>query len=254
MSLSAITWALATGASAPAPPRPTTPPRHVVTELSTAASDHAAHAGLPASLTYAVERNTPYDNSITRWNPCTPIRWQINLHGAPIGALAVATQAIHRVAMATGMHFTFTGTTTAIPQSSWGSGPQNPPLTIAWARPGHGHGRSDLLPGGQTVGMGGTRSAGSTTDGVHWNFHIATGYVVLDATASRSFPANFAAQPSLGGLLMHELGHAVGLGHAGDPNEIMYPSTVPGRPSTWGTGDRTALHLVGAAAGCIPTL
>jgi predicted Zn-dependent protease len=88
---------------------------------------------------------------------------------------------------------------------------------------------------------------------VGWNMRIATAYVVLDADASRFYPPTFAKQPSLGALLMHELGHAVGLGHAGDRNEIMYPTTLAGRASRWGIGDRVGLRLVGAAAGCIPT-
>ncbi|HVU73795.1 MAG TPA: matrixin family metalloprotease [Mycobacteriales bacterium] len=248
-----LVWAMGSGAAVRGPSHPRVVPVTIRTELSTAASGHAEHAALPSTLLYALERNTTVDDSVTRWNPCQPIRWQINLHGAPAGALRTATEAVRRVGKASGLRFVYAGTTSAIPQSDWGAN-DDPPLTIAWARPGHGPGRSDLLPGGQVVGMGGTRSVGTVVAGVlGLNMHISTAYVVLDADATRYFPPTFAAQPSLGALLMHELGHAVGLGHAGDRNEIMYPTPVPGHASRWGTGDRVALRLVGAGAGCIAT-
>ena len=216
---------------------------------------HVASATPPSSLRYALLPNG-INGGITRWNPCAAIRWQINLHNAPKGALKVAREAVRRISLASGLHFTYAGTTKVIPQNNFGgdgNGPGGwPPLTIAWALPGTGAGHSDVLPGGQTVGMGGTIST-ATVDGTGWDVRIATAYVVLDAHASKYFPANFNAQPSLGALLMHELGHAVGLGHAGDTHEIMYPSMQQGHPSTWGSGDKTALHLVGPTAGCIPT-
>jgi hypothetical protein len=219
--------------------------------LVTGASSHT-HSRR-AALPYLVERND-IDNSIARWDPCRTVRWQYNPAGAPRGALATLTAAFSRLSQATGLHFAYAGTTSQIPQDSWGDTATStgdwPPLTIAWARPGTGPGRSNLLGHG-VVGMGGYRSTGASYDNVHWSMHIATGFVVLDSALSRGFRSGFGTQPTTGALLMHELGHAVGLGHAGDPRQIMYPTEIPGRPSAWGTGDRAALRLVGATAGCI---
>ena len=49
---------------------------------------------------------------------------------------------------------------------------------------------------------------------------------------------------------MHELGHAVGLGHVSNIGDAMYP-TVRGL-AAYGPGDLEGFAAVGAAAGCHP--
>jgi hypothetical protein len=58
------------------------------------------------------------------------------------------------------------------------------------------------------------------------------------------------AEPYLATVLRHELGHALGLGHAAQPNEIMYPSVGHSSPTDYQAGDRAGLQRVGASAGC----
>jgi len=53
---------------------------------------------------------------------------------------------------------------------------------------------------------------------------------------------------SLTSLLRHELGHALGLGHADQPNAIMYPVLRSDAPSDYQAGDRAGLQTIGAAS------
>ena len=55
----------------------------------------------------------------------------------------------------------------------------------------------------------------------------------------------------MGALLRHEIGHMVGLGHIGDPAQIMYPQLLPGM-ELYGPGDIEGLWWLGAAQGCRP--
>jgi hypothetical protein len=57
-------------------------------------------------------------------------------------------------------------------------------------------------------------------------------------------------QPYLSTLLRHELGHALGLGHATRSNEVMYGSVGGSSPTDYQAGDLSGLHAVGASAGC----
>jgi hypothetical protein len=84
-----------------------------------------------------------------------------------------------------------------------------------------------------------SRSAASPAPCGNWNRGVGVRVVERAANGSRE-------------LLLHELGHAVGLAHPliDDPNEIMYPRLTT-KAAAWGAGDLAGLRAVGASGGCL---
>ena len=70
---------------------------------------------------------------------------------------------------------------------------------------------------------------GVSANGVMWTWRIERGFVLIDPTSTAAYTAGFGTGVSLGALILHELAHAVGLGHVDDPDQLMYP-TLTRRP------------------------
>lgn len=178
-----------------------------------------------------------------RYDPCTPIHYVVNATLGPPNALADLQQAVQRIAAATGLTFVYDGPSAEVPVAhrgiTKGNYPGWPPVLIGWEQPGS----SDLFTAG-AIGEG-----GSTWYGVPGHEVYVTGVVVIDATQNDRVAPGFGGN-SLGGVLMHELGHLVGLDHVSDTSQIMYP-TVTEKPAVWGAGDTAGLRQVGRLAGCL---
>jgi hypothetical protein len=194
---------------------------------------------------------------IARWNPCQAITYRVNDGRASAGALADVQEALHRVTSVTGLQFAYQGTTTVIPGAKGAQYPSDTELIVAWARPGD----SSFMPA-RAAGQGGPAGEGGASwvaakdaHGHAWG-KIVQGYVVLDATLPLA--GGFGAGPATGWqgtrgqLLMHEIGHSVGLDHPkiADQAQIMYP-TLSRKYAGWGAGDLTGLRILGTASGCL---
>ncbi|HYJ66139.1 MAG TPA: matrixin family metalloprotease [Nocardioidaceae bacterium] len=174
------------------------------------------------------------------WAHCRRINFRVNYAHAPQRSRWHVREAIHRLERATGMHFRYMGRTSARPNPHGRGYPRSTKLVIGWDGP-----RSKWLPKG-VAGVGGWSA--------HGDGSIATGFVIVNyrikmAPGFGRGPRQ-GVQGTRGQVLMHELGHTVGLGHVQARAQIMY-QTATRKLATWGAGDWHGLRRQGRRAGCL---
>jgi hypothetical protein len=194
---------------------------------------------------YSFEALYTSDSSPVRFNPCAPIHYVVNGAAGPPNAVDLAQAAVQQVANATSIPFIYDGTTDEVPSLSRATvqtaryGARYAPVLIAWAD----QGETNFALNADTYGFG-TATIYPGTDG---RPAYVTGEAVINASANS--PALFDGPGvTTGKLLLHELGHVMGLGHVSDTKEVMYPYPGLG-PGTYGAGDLAGLARLGKTGG-----
>lgn len=238
---------------APLPPRPTAASSLVVA----AAGEAGAASGASAAPHYGfLSQQGNRSRTIARWNPCgSAIGYRVNSRGGGSRATADVIAAMARIRAATGLRLTYRGQTRLLPGYSKGAYPKDTQIVIAWTRPGVS--RYLAKPRRGSLGAAGYGGGSWTTArdarGRAWG-QFVRGFVVLNS--SYRLAGGFGRGPATGWqgtrgqLLMHELGHVVGLDHTNDRRQIMYP-TMSRKTAVYGVGDRTGLRVLGRASGCL---
>jgi hypothetical protein len=230
-------------------------PLALIATVVALAPSTASAAGLGYALTYTGLPNGT--KPVVRWNPCqSAITYKVNLADVPTSirpTILSETQAtVAKLAAYTGMVFSYRGSTTEVPHV--GSMPtQSAELVIAYTTPA----KTSYNLWGSTVGEGGLYYAwSSSTVSGRTTYAVAArrGFVVIDTPQMLSqLLGGYGAGMRRANLLMHELGHAVGLQHVTDSTQAMYPSLLGSAPNLGNWGDRAGLSRVGRSAGCIDT-
>jgi len=189
-------------------------------------------------------------STMARWDPCTVIGWRINVRQAATGALADTKAAFAKIAQATGFTFRYRGTTTGIPQwdsNSWF--PSDTQIVVAWARKKQTS-LFNSTPTADAVGAPYYMSGYENGDGSS-AYRITTGSVVIDSALR--IKGGYASGLTRGDILLHELGHVMGLAHFSSSKEMMNPIMTRG-VARYGKGDLAGLEARGAKLGCLTSI
>jgi hypothetical protein len=176
------------------------------------------------------------------YDPCKPIHVVVNDHRAPPAADRILRSALHRVSAATGLRFVVDGST----HEQWSEdrplhnlpryGRGWSPVLVAWTTP-------DRVPRlrGQVAGLGGSTAVQDSFTGLS---HYVTGEIALDTADLTETLSRRHGRRLVRAVVMHELGHVVGLAHVKDPRELMNPRELD--QVDFGPGDREGLADLGA--------
>lgn len=182
---------------------------------------------------------SPLHSARPRFNPCTSISWKFNRNGGYVGSLSDVKRTFSRLARATGLSFSYQGTTRVVPGA--GAPDTSAALIVGFASP-------------TQVGIlrGAVAGQGSATWVTHdGHAEIVRGTLVLDRTARLRPGFAGSGSPTWGQVMQHELAHALGVGHTSASNQLMY-GVASSSNHRLGAGDLAGLRSVGLQRGCIP--
>ena len=228
--------------------------RLLAAALVTATGGLAAAVPAPAQASaslYRLSKATDPDGvvHVTRWGHCQTVHFRVNVVLLPEArrdaGVAMVRAATTRLTTASGIPFHYDGRTTRMPRPGNIAG-EKTAIVIAWSDAAH----TPYLSSGGPYGVGGQHWVMSTS-GSGWTVKVTHGFVVLNWPLAKLLPGTLLAKgPSRPLLVSHELGHAVGLEHAGDAGQVMYPTMTPDSPGHYAAGDLAGLARVGNPKGC----
>lgn len=193
----------------------------------------------PDTGSYAfIQHQDGAPNDPVTWSPCQPIHYEINPAGGPPDAIPLTEQAVERAQQASGLVFQYDGETSARPR--WHS-PVVPilgldkPVLISWADAAE-------VPelAGNVAGIGGSVPR-RNHDG--W-LRYTSGGVTLDSASFAALARRPDGEAEQRAIILHELGHLLGLNHVPDSAELMNGHNVG--LLDYGPGDLAGLAKLGS--------
>lgn len=188
------------------------------------------------------------------YDPCRPIAVVVNRRTAPDGAADLVGEAIAAISAAAGFEMRLEGPTSEAPASGRPSfqadryGDRWAPVLVAWSDP-------DESPhlAGEVAGSGGSTPLQVSPGGPTV---FVTGMVVLDGPQIAGMLAAPGGRETARAVVLHELGHLLGLGHVDDPSELMHGAPLEGTPTATGLGpgDLSGLATLRSGATCVGQL
>jgi hypothetical protein len=199
-------------------------------------------ADVPAGGTYAFLAHQPLNSDEpVAWDPCDELHYEINPDGSPFDddeTEEFVEEAVEVVSHYTGLEFAYDGRTERRPEWDREFVPtigRNEPVLISWAT-------EDEVPQleDDVAGVGGAIAV--EVEPGAWLRYV-TGGVTLDSDAFEEIGSVFGDGGERRAILLHELGHLVGLDHVDSADELMFADNVGRRD--FDTGDLNGLVAVG---------
>lgn len=152
------------------------------------------------------------------WQTCAPIEVLVNPGPGGATAFAEIRAAFDEVSAFSGLLFHLQRDDTLVPHANWAVSPEasrrgSPaPVLVGWVDPSS----TDLL----RKGVAGAAVANPARR--NGQRHLVTGAIALDATQYDEFAPRAGAGKTRRNLLLHEIGHLLGLDHVDDRDALMY--------------------------------
>lgn len=180
-----------------------------------------------------------------RWNPCRLIPYRINPAGMTRNDVLEVRAAFRRISEASGLAFAFRGTTTWYYDQAERTGrqPSGSKLVFSFAQNKVERYAPREFADLSILGIGGP--AWDRTG------QIRQGMVLINRAAIKRLPTGTGPGTRMQ-VYVHEVGHAVGLDHVNQTDQLMFPYFNRNLPPVLGAGDTNGLRRLGKPAGCLP--
>lgn len=194
----------------------------------------AGIGGYAFSMTHA-------DGSPVTFDPCRAIHFVVRPDGQPPGGHELLTAAFSQLSAATGLQFVDDGTTdeapldTRAPYQRDRYGDRWAPVLVAWSSAAE----TSMLADG-VLGRAGPDTFGTGDDA---STRFVSGLAVFNGGALGQQLAT-GDDSKAGSVLLHELGHLVGLAHVSDPFQVMFDTNAYPL-TTYRAGDLRGLEQLG---------